>query len=352
MTPSRLHPSSDAPQYPRLLALDMADSPIAHRHRTTRKPPLSPTLANSPCAFLLFFLITGLLTLVILSISSYVLNRVLQPFWGHQLFGTGITLARYYKVSTSIVLFCLGYLLSGFHAYCARRVASTNSRTPDHAAARYRRASKPRRLFVVPPILPNPLRFTSRLPRAAHFRSIPTRSNIHTQKGISLVETLMAALIISVSLIIAAQHFVVNATLLGLNARQRLAEAESVSAISKAISLKQADSTGSLVVNADTTITVGSLQSGYYDYVVGPDPMSSTTPALPTGCGAWPCAIDPSSQPTGSKVVFVRAWTVLTVDAPHAMRSITSAVFPGTVLDQGGGTQPAIATRQTRATYH
>ncbi|HYL97815.1 MAG TPA: hypothetical protein VEZ90_02585, partial [Blastocatellia bacterium] len=113
--------------------------------------------------------------------------------------------------------------------------------------------------------------------------------------GISIVEVLIGGLLLSIAMLFALQHLTVQCALIAANARQRLADGEALSAISKAAAQKQADYTGSFTINPDGTATLGTLQSGYYDYIVSPDPMSATQPTLPSQCGSWPCAVDPSS---------------------------------------------------------
>jgi hypothetical protein len=179
----------------------------------------------------------------------------------------------------------------------------------------------------------------------------PSPSPRGSEGGFTIVETLIAVLVFSFAAIIAAQHLAVGVTLLGLHARQRLAEAQAVSAVSKVIASRPPDYTGSLVPNADGTVTLGTLQAGYYDYVVSPDPMSTATPPLPPGCGAWPCAVDPSAQPPNTKVVYVRAWNIFTVNSGKGLHQVRAAVFPSTALVSGGD-QTALTFRWSRFTYH
>ncbi|MGH9765730.1 MAG: hypothetical protein ACREDR_39155, partial [Blastocatellia bacterium] len=140
-------------------------------------------------------------------------------------------------------------------------------------------------------------------------------------------------------------------SMVALHARQRVADGEALSAINKATDLKQADYAGSFTPNPDGTATLGTLQNGYYDYVVIPDPLSSTPPILPSQCPSWPCPCDPSALPFGSVVFLVRAWNVQTTDSARGDHALSSAVFPQTVLNPGAD-HSALAWRVTSRSYH
>ncbi len=177
-----------------------------------------------------------------------------------------------------------------------------------------------------------------------------TLTTASTETGITIVEALIAVLAISIVLLITAQLGSVSATMLSLTARQRLADGQATSVVSKLVAQKSADYSAALIVNPTGTVSLGTLQAGYFDYVVAPDPMAKATPVLPASCGAWPCAVEPGAQPTSTTVLFVRAWNVSTRDSARGLRDVRAAVFPGAVLDQNAD-RTAISHRLTRVIY-
>ncbi|MGH9826457.1 MAG: hypothetical protein ACREDR_24780 [Blastocatellia bacterium] len=176
-------------------------------------------------------------------------------------------------------------------------------------------------------------------------------SRMTPEAGLSIVEFLIGGLLLSMAMIFAAQHLAAQVAMISLNARQRLADGEALAALSKAAAQKQADYDGSFTLNSNGTATLGTLQTGYYDYVVSPDPMSSTTPTLPPQCGSWPCAVDPSAIPSGATVYLVRAWNIQTTDAARGDHQISSAVFPQAVLNPGAD-RSALTWRNSSLSYH
>ena len=168
------------------------------------------------------------------------------------------------------------------------------------------------------------------------------------QRGFTLVETLVGALIFSILGIVLVQFIAVNAALLTASALQRDADAQATGGINRVVALKPADKAISLDWAGDNTVRLLELVEGYYDYVVVPSRGSA--PGLPTGCNGWPCAVSPEAQPKGTDLLFIRAWNVETIDALRNIHQVRVGVFPSSALQDVTNTE-ALAAREGNVTF-
>lgn len=165
------------------------------------------------------------------------------------------------------------------------------------------------------------------------------------QSGFTLVETLVGALIFSILGLVLVQFIAVNAALLTAGARQRDADAQATGGLNSIVAAKPADDTQSLDWGEGKTVRLRTLVNGYYDYVVAPHTGEKVE--LPKGCNGWPCAVAPGDRPGGTDLLFVRAWTVSTVDALRNTHQVRIGVFPGSTLketDETGVLYPRITS--------
>lgn len=168
------------------------------------------------------------------------------------------------------------------------------------------------------------------------------------QAGFTLVETLIGALIFSILGLVLVQFIAVNAALLTASARQRDADAQATGGLNSVVAAKPADDTQSLDWGDGKTVRLRTLVNGYYDYVV--TPHAGEKVELPKGCNGWPCAVAPGDRPGGTDLLFVRAWTVSTIDSLRNTHQVRIGVFPGSALktaDEKGALDPRLTTTVT-----
>ena len=170
-----------------------------------------------------------------------------------------------------------------------------------------------------------------------------------SQKGLGLIEAMVGVILITIIITIGVRLLSIEAELLLLNRQQRLAEEQIGAAVASIVAAHPVDNAAGLRRNGDGTITLLALQTGYYDYLVRPDEGNSLT--LPAGCSAWPCVVAPSTMPTGTHVVLVRAWNVLTADSARNLRRILLAAFPPQVLDPSHQSTEALSGREFNVTF-
>lgn len=171
-----------------------------------------------------------------------------------------------------------------------------------------------------------------------------------TEEGFTLVETLVGGLIISLLALVVFQLFAVDAALLALSSLHRDADAEATGCVSRVAALKPADNSRSLTWNtADRTVAVWELVPGYYDFVVYPGENNKVD--LPEGCNGWPCAVDPTKIPDGAEILFLRCWTVATMDPLRNVRVVRIGVFPRTALESGPPEPSIVQGTEALAAY-
>jgi Tfp pilus assembly protein PilV len=180
------------------------------------------------------------------------------------------------------------------------------------------------------------------------------RKSFHSQAGVSLVESLIGLLLLTIVLVSAAQLFRVQVMHLFLTERARLADTQANALMNSLASYNQSalndtnafanKSPGQAINDGDQlSLNTNVCQTAYACDQVARVPQTS-------GTGA-DYVVVPWNQtlPTGSTLTYYRAWRVVTIDAAKHLRQITVAIIPADLGKQPGDLIEPLALRQSVA---
>ena len=163
---------------------------------------------------------------------------------------------------------------------------------------------------------------------------MPTRTAANaarpTQRGFSLIETMVGLAIFSIVLLVAGQFLRVYVTPLLQGERENRAKKQAEGLLNELAAKRKQDLTpgggfavdaaGAAVRNADSTVTLN-CSNTYCDKIVAVPQATGT--ALDFVRYNWNAAI-----PANGELVYTRAWAVSTLDAARNRRGLAVAVFP------------------------
>jgi len=170
----------------------------------------------------------------------------------------------------------------------------------------------------------------------------------HPQAGVSLVESVIGILVLTIVLVSGAQLFRVQVMHLTLTERARLADTQANATMSSLAAYNQSalpDVNPFIGKSATATFADGeqvSLDTNACLSTFSCDQVVRTTTG-PSYVG-WNQTI-----PTGSTLMYYRAWRVTTIDAAKHLRQITVAIIPADLGKQPGDPIEALALRQSIA---
>ena len=150
------------------------------------------------------------------------------------------------------------------------------------------------------------------------------------QGGSVLVEAVVGLLIFTIAILSAAQVLRWNVEPLLQKERQEKAGKQAESVLGELAGRKIADlpsatafgltASGDPARNADATVTLNCTTSVCDQIVAVPQAAGTALDFVRVNLGA--------ALPTGGRQIYVRAWSVVTLDAARKRRRITVAVFP------------------------
>jgi type II secretory pathway pseudopilin PulG len=176
------------------------------------------------------------------------------------------------------------------------------------------------------------------------------RPRFRSQRGVSLVESLIGLLVFTIILLAGAQIFRGQVQHLVLTERARNADTQANAALSALASFNQSaipDCNPYAGKSATATIADGeqlALDSNACSTTYSCDKVVKVP--QPSGT-AFDYVVVPWNQtlPTGSTLTYYRAWRVTTLDAVRHLRRITVAVIPADLGTQPGDAVEPLALR-------
>jgi Tfp pilus assembly protein PilV len=171
--------------------------------------------------------------------------------------------------------------------------------------------------------------------RCARLRGTPNGKTdpFRNQRGMSLVESVVGLLVLTIVLLTCAQLLRAHVQHLVLSERARLADTQANNTMNSLASYNQSalpdcnpfaakNATDAIVDGEAVALNSNACQSTYSCDQVAKVPQSTGT-AYDYVTVAWN-----QSPPTGGTIVYYRAWRVTTLDGMRHLRRITLAIIP------------------------
>lgn len=169
------------------------------------------------------------------------------------------------------------------------------------------------------------------------------QSTSKTAAGFTLIETVIAAMMLFIVALIVCQSFAVSSHLFLIGEMQRTADAQA-NAVVSLLGERKAENLpvgGSLAVTPDpsggrddASITdegCGAGDAYSCDRIIAPDPAATDAPALPAGCAHWPCVLTTANltddAPANTRTLLTRAWITNSRDTERNIANVTIAIF-------------------------
>lgn len=176
------------------------------------------------------------------------------------------------------------------------------------------------------------------------------RARFRSQRGVSLVESLIGLLVLTVVLLAAAQIFRAQVQHLVLTERARIADTQANAVMNALASFNQsAVPDCNPFVNKSATAPITDGEQIAFDSNICATTYSCEKVVKvrqPSGT-AFDYIVVPWNQnlPTGSTLAYYRTWRVATLDATRRLRRITVAVIPADLGNQPGDAVEPLALR-------
>ena len=177
-------------------------------------------------------------------------------------------------------------------------------------------------------------------------------SRWHSQRGMSLVESLIGLLVLTIVLVSAAQLFRVQVMHLSLTERARQADTQANAVMNSLAAFNQSalpDTNPFSNKSPTEVIDDGnqlSLSTAVCEAAYACDKIVQTRQASGTGFDYVTLPLT-QNLPTGSSLTYYRAWRVVTIDAAKHVRQITVAILPADLGNQPGDAVEPLALRQS-----
>ena len=174
----------------------------------------------------------------------------------------------------------------------------------------------------------------------------------HAQSGMSLVESLIGLLVLTIVLVSAAQLFRVQVMHLSLTERARQADTQANNLMNSLAAYNQSalpDTNPFSGKSPTQTINDGdqlSLDTNVCQAAYACDKIAKVPQASGTGADYVAVAWN-QNIPTGSTLTYYRGWRVTTIDAAKHVRQLTVAIMPADLGNQPGTAIEPLALRQT-----
>lgn len=174
----------------------------------------------------------------------------------------------------------------------------------------------------------------------------------HDQRGMSLVESLVGLMVLTIVLVSGAQLFRVQVMHLSLTERARQADTQANALMNSLAAYNQSalwDTNAFSNKSPTQTINDGdqlSLNTNTCSTAYACDKIAMVPQASGTGNDY---VVVPWSQniPTGSTLTYYRGWRVATIDAAKHVRQLTVAILPADLGNQPGTAIEPLAMRQS-----
>lgn len=174
----------------------------------------------------------------------------------------------------------------------------------------------------------------------------------HAQSGMSLVESLIGLLVLTIVLVSAAQLFRVQVLHLSLTERARQADTQANALMNLLAAYNQSalpDTNAFSNKSLNQAINDGdqlSLNTNVCQAAFACDKIAKVPQT--SGTGADYVAVSWNQNiPTGSTLTYYRGWRVSTIDAAKHVRQLTVAVIPADLGNQPGTAIEPLALRQS-----
>jgi Tfp pilus assembly protein PilV len=174
----------------------------------------------------------------------------------------------------------------------------------------------------------------------------------HGQGGMSLVESLIGLVVLTIVLVAAAQLFRVQVMHLSLSERARQADTQANNVMNSLAAYNQSalpDTNPFSGKSPTQTIADGdqlSLDTSVCQAVFACDKIVRAPQASGSGVDytvlSWT-----QTLPTGSSLAYYRGWRVTTIDAAKHVRQLTVAIMPADLNNQPGDAIEPLALRQS-----
>lgn len=204
-----------------------------------------------------------------------------------------------------------------------------------------------------------PLTPTKALANTQYFLRVKKRmdKNDHTQRchgqsGMSLVESLIGLVVLTIVLVSAAQLFRVQVMHLSLSERARQADTQANNVMNFLVAYNQSalpDTNPFSGKSSTQTIADGdqlSLDPNICQAAFACDKIVRVSQASGNGVDytvlSWS-----QTLPTGSSLAYYRGWRVTTIDATKHVRQLTVAIMPADLGNQPGDAIEPLALRQS-----
>lgn len=174
-------------------------------------------------------------------------------------------------------------------------------------------------------------------------------STLHDERGMSLIETVIGLLVLTIVLVTGAQLIRVHVLHLALSERARLADTQANNALNQFAGYNQSAlaDVNPFQKSATDPINDGdqlALNTTTCVNSYACDQVAKVPQATGTGSDyvvvAWNQAL-----PTGGTLAYYRAWRVTTLDATRHLRRITVAIIPGDLGKNPGDLVEPLALR-------